>query len=91
MKAHEWIDKFKLERGITSDYAAAKALNIGKQTISGYRARNSTLDEQTSITIACALGIEPAGVILDQMAERVKTASVRTTLLAQARQLCILC
>lgn len=91
MKAYEWIDRMKAERGIESDYGAAKRLGITKQAISMYRSRASTLDESTSIKVAEALGVAPASVILDQMAERVKTPEVRATLLAEARRLCILC
>ena len=91
MKAAEWIDRVKKTRGITSDYAAAKALGITPQAISKYRSRNSTLDEDASIAVATALGIAHAGVVLDQAAERVKALDVRTALLAEARRLCILC
>lgn len=91
MKAFEWIDRVKNARGIESDYAAAKALGISKQAISTYRSRGSTLDENASITVARLLGITPAGVILDQAAERVKSPEARTALLAEAERLCILC
>lgn len=91
MKAHEWIDRVKSERQIPSDYAAAKVLGISKQAVSTYRKKHSTLDESASILVANALGIPAASVILDQMAERVKSPEVRSTLLATARQLCILC
>lgn len=91
MKAFEWIDRVKTARGIDSDYAAAKLLGLSKQAISTYRTRLSTLDENASITVAEALGMKPAGVILDQAAERVKSPEVRSALLAEARRLCILC
>lgn len=91
MKAHEWIDRVKEHCGIASDYGAAKRLNITRSAVSMYRSRGSTLDEETSIKVADALGVAPASVILDQMAERVKTPEVRTTLLAEAKRLCILC
>lgn len=91
MKAFEWIDRVKKERGIDSDYAAAKLLGIGKQTISTYRAKGSTLDENASISVAKLLGIPPAGVVLDQAAERTKTPEIRAALLAEASRICILC
>lgn len=91
MKAIEWIEQMKKALHLPSDYAAAKRLGINKSTISIYRSRGSTLDEETSIKVAEALGVAPASVILDQMAERVKTPEVRATLLAEARRLCILC
>ncbi|MBS1771206.1 MAG: hypothetical protein JSS77_16270 [Acidobacteria bacterium] len=91
MKAFEWIDRVKSECGLPSDYAAAKRLGISKQAISTYRAKGSTLDEDASIVVATTLGMPPAGVILDQAAERVKSPEVRATLLAEAKRLCILC
>lgn len=91
MKAFEWIDRVKKARGIESDYAAAKALGITPATISLYRKRGTTMDENASLVVAKTLGLTPAGVILDQAAERVKTPEVRATLLAEASRLCILC
>lgn len=89
MKASEWIDRIKFERGLPSDYAAAKLLGLGKQTISAYRKKGSTLDENASLSVARVLGIAPAGVILDQAAERVKTPEVRAALLAEASRLSV--
>lgn len=91
MKAAEWIDRVKKTRGIESDYAAAKLIGVTTAAVSQYRTRRSTMDEVTSINVAQALGIAPAGVILDQAAERVKAPDVRSTLLEEARRLCILC
>jgi predicted transcriptional regulator len=89
MKAFEWIDRVKSERGIASDYAAAKLLGISKQAISTYRAKGSTLDEEASIVIAKELGISPAGVVLDQTAERTKTPEIRAALLEEAAKICM--
>ncbi len=91
MKAYEWIDRVKDHCGIQSDYAAAKALGITKSTISIYRSRGSTLDENAAISVAKTLGISPAGVVLDQAAERTKNSEIRSTLLEEARRICILC
>ncbi|WP_367068610.1 hypothetical protein [Oryzisolibacter sp. LB2S] len=91
MKAFEWIDRVKNERGFASDYAVAKALGITQATISLYRKRGSTLDERASISVAQMLGIAPASVVLDQAAERVKNPEIRAALLDQANRLCILC
>ena len=91
MKAFEWIDRVKNARGIESDYAVAKLLGVTKSTISQYRSRGSTLDENAAITVAKTLGVEPAAVVLDQAAERVKSPEVRAALQAIAGQHCILC
>lgn len=88
MKAFEWIDRVKHERGFESDYAAAKHLGITKSTISLYRSRGSTLDESAAISVANTLGISPAGVVLDQAAERTKTPEIRAALLEEAAKIC---
>lgn len=91
MKAYEWIDRLKVSKGLQSDYAAAKSIGITQSAISKYRSRESTLDEETAAKIASMLGVNPAGIILDQAAERTKSPEVRTTLAKVARDLCILC
>lgn len=91
MRAIEWIDKVKAAHHVESDYAAAKVIGVGKQTVSNFRTRGTTMDEDTAIKVAAALGERPAAIILDQAAERVKSPDARTALLEQARQLCILC
>ena len=88
MKAFEWIDRVKSARGIESDYAAAKLLGVKQSNITIYRKKESTMDEDASINVARLLGIAPAGVILDQAAERVKSPEVRATLLAEAAKMC---
>lgn len=92
MKAGQWIDRVKEAKGFPSDYAAAKHLGITRNAISNYRsgARN-TLDEETALKVAQALGVDPAGIIIDQVAERSKDAGLSTALHRVARQLCILC
>lgn len=91
MKATEWIDRVKVAKGIASDYAVAKHLGITQAAISRIRTHESTLSEDTATAVAESLGLNPAGVILDQLAERVKSSAVRSTLSAEADRLCILC
>lgn len=91
MKAAGWIDRVKAARGWESDYRAAKELGIGRTTLSNYRCKDGTLDEEMAIKVASALGERPEAVLLDQYAERTKNADVRSALTAAARSLCILC
>ena len=91
MKAADWIDRVKTARHWDSDYRVAKELGVNRATISNYRIRESTLDETTSIRVAKLIGLNPAGVILDQVAERSKDPEVRSTLSKVAGDLCILC
>lgn len=91
MKAADWIDRVKMTRGWESDYRVAKELDVSRSTISGYRSKIPTFDEDTSIKVAAALGLPAAGVILDQVAERTKNPLARIALEAEAKRLCILC
>jgi hypothetical protein len=91
MKAAEWIDRVKTAKGWPSDYRVAKELGIATTTVSMYRSRNSTLDEDTAVKVAEALGERPEAVYLDQLAERTKSPTLRAALTSSARQLCILC
>lgn len=92
MKACEWIDKIKTVKGWDSDYRVAKELHLSRNTISTYRGgRSQTMDEDTAMKVAHVLGMNPAGIIIDQVAERSKDESVLSTLTKVAGQLCILC
>ncbi|WP_341904053.1 hypothetical protein [Polaromonas sp. YR568] len=92
MKAADWIDRVKAARGWDSDYKAAKELGISRNTISTYRGRPmTTLEEDTAISVANALGERPEAVLLDQYAERTKNPAVRSALKEAASKLCILC
>ena len=85
------MDKVKAARGWETDYRLAKELGINKQTVSSYRGKVQTLDEDTAMKVAKALGINAAGVILDQVAERTKDTLTRSTVSRMAGELCILC
>lgn len=88
MHASKWIDRVKAAKGWESDYRAAKELGISQTAISNIRARaDATLSEETAIKVAEALGIAPASVVLDQLAQRTKSEPLRSTI----AQLCILC
>lgn len=92
MKAAQWIDRAKQVKGWESDYKAAKSLGITSGAMSQIRKGHSaTLGEETAIKVAMALGMNPAGIILDQVAERTKSPEVRTALAREVDRLCILC
>ena len=78
MKAHEWIDRLKVTKGLPSDYAAAKAIGLTRAAVSRYRSRISTLDEETSSHLALELGIDPMIVLADQATERAKDEAVQS-------------
>lgn len=87
MKASAWIDRVKEAKGLPSDYAAAKELGLSRFTVSGYRKRpDATLDEEIAVKVAHVLGMNPAGIIIDQVAERSKSAEVSAALHEIANQ-----
>ncbi len=86
MKAHQWIDRLKVAKGLPSDYAVAKLLKMRPSSISNYRARNSTLDDDAALKVAMLLEVDPVLVLADQATERSKDESVQSvwrTMLAQ--------
>jgi len=92
MKASQWIDRVKVEKGWESDYRTAQELGITRGGMSQIRTGESlTLREDTAIKVAQVLGLNPAGIIIDQVAERSKDDAVRATLSRVAVDLCILC
>lgn len=80
MKAAQWIDLVKVYRQWESDYRTAKELGLSRNTISMYRSRTPTMDEETAVVVADALELDPATVLLDQVAERSKSQAVREAL-----------
>jgi transcriptional regulator with XRE-family HTH domain len=80
MKAAEWIDRLKQERGWESDYRVAKELGIHRATVSSYRTKTPTLDDETAAKVADALSIDPHIIVIDQVAERTSVDAVRVGL-----------
>jgi transcriptional regulator with XRE-family HTH domain len=92
MKAVDWIDRVKDQCQWDTDYRVAKELGFSRNTIGNFRSgRSSTMDEETAVKVAEALKLNPAGIVLDQLAERSKNQAVRSTLAAEAQRLCALC
>lgn len=60
-----------------SDYAAARALNITRQAVSGYRAGNRQMDEEPAIRAAEILGIDPVQVLATLNYEKAKSEKMR--------------
>lgn len=77
MNTIEYLDAVKAKRGISSDYALAKALQIGQSAIIGYRARRRIIDDEVSLSIAQILEINPLEVIATANAERAKTPEMK--------------
>lgn len=74
MKAYEWIEQLKIQRQLTSDYQAAKLLDIPTNQISNYKSgRVPTISDEIAVRIAKLLCIKPIAILADQQAERAKT------------------
>jgi len=81
MKAAEWIDKLKAQRGLTSDYKAAQALGVSRNTISNYRGgARQTFDDAMALKVAAMLDEQPEILLLDQAIERAKNEEAKTVL-----------
>lgn len=92
MKASEWIDRVKAAKGLQSDYGVAKVIGLTRSAVSNYRVgARPTLDEESALKVAEALGERPEAVYLDQVAERTKSPALREALSRAATALCILC
>lgn len=91
MKAAQWIDRAKVENAWPSDYRAAKELGLSRSAVSTYRRKpDATLDDPVAFRLARSLHLDPAAVILDQLAERAKDEQVRAALLAASARLYIM-
>lgn len=77
MNTIEYLDAVKAKRGISSDYALAKALGVGQSAIIGYRASRTTINDDTALAIAQILELNPLVVIATANAERAKTPEQR--------------
>ncbi len=78
MNTREYLNEVMRVKGISSDYALAKVLGVGKQTISGYRNKNTTMHNDVAVKVAEALGLHPGIVLIDMQAERTKDPAMRT-------------
>jgi transcriptional regulator with XRE-family HTH domain len=77
MNTLQYLDAVKVARGITSDYALAKALGVAQPTIIGYRSGRRILDDDVALSIAEILKVHPLQVIASANAERAKTPEQR--------------
>src|SRR4051812_18959415 len=87
MKASEWIDQVKRARGWESDYRVAKELELGRATISKYRTKATTLDDDSALKVAAALDVEPVIILLDQVAERTRSEPARDAITKALKRL----
>lgn len=70
MKTDDLLDAMKTKLNLTSDYALAKALGVGKTTIGNYRTGFSKPSTEQCFKWADILEVDPAAVIATVNAER---------------------
>lgn len=73
MRAAEWIDRVKAVKGWESDYRVAKETGIRPNSVSTYRTKGSTMDDEAAFKVAAILGISPEIALADQARERAKS------------------
>lgn len=73
----EFLAAAKSRLGIESDYALAKALNVGARRIGNYRTGVSMMDADMCYRIAEVIGLEPGYVLACIEAERAKRTEDR--------------
>lgn len=77
MKTQQLLDAVKTRHSLPSDYALAKFLGIRQQTISGYRQKGISMDDEIALLVADKLKIDGAAVLAWMHAERAKSAAAR--------------
>ena len=80
MKTLELLDAVKARHSLPSDYAAAKLLSITHSTISKWRNRGGTMDDETALKVAELLELQPEIVLTWVYAERSKCPAARAAL-----------
>ncbi len=72
----ELLNEARTIKGLDSDYALAKLLNVRTQTISSYRTGRTQMNDVMALRIARALGRAPAPLFAQLAAERAKDPEV---------------
>lgn len=72
-----YIDALREKLGVSSDSAVARALGVGRQTISNYRHHGISMDDDVAAKAAELLGIQPATVLLDMYTERTRDPKIK--------------
>jgi hypothetical protein len=70
------LDEIKEEKGLGSDYAVAKLLEVRTQTITSYRTGRTQMSDEMALRVARVLGRSPAPVFAQLASERAKDPEV---------------
>jgi len=69
---NELLERAKLRYGVTSDYALAKKMGVGRNTISSYQLNKTFFDTKTCVTLSHILACTPYEIISRMELERAK-------------------
>lgn len=72
-----YLDLLRQRLDLPSDYAVAKALNVSRQCVSGWRTGRTSFDEVTARRIAKLLDIEPGVLLVAMLADRTRDEESR--------------
>ncbi|MYM96254.1 hypothetical protein [Duganella vulcania] len=75
MKTTEYLDAVKAKRGLPSDYALAKELEVSQQTVTHYRNGRTSMGIETSMRVGEILGVDGHKVYADGQIERAKNSA----------------
>lgn len=84
MKSFEFIEMFKQKNHLGSDYMAAKALGVTRQSISHYK-NGRPLDDDLALPLAESLGIEPSEILYVIRAEKARDSNAKNKWLELAK------
>jgi len=74
----DYLDAIRAKLQLRNDNALAKALGISRQTVSNYRLRGTSMDDDVAARAAELLGIQPGTVLLDMYTERTRDPRIKS-------------
>lgn len=77
MKTVDYLDAIKASKNLNSDNELAKLLGLTRSSVSGLRYGKSFMCDETAITVAELLHIDPAPILLQAHAERSRDEKIR--------------
>lgn len=93
MKTNDYLNAAKTKLGIESDYGLAKALEVERQSMTGFRSGERHMPLDVAFRLAIILEIDPAHLVAEIEAEREtkpKKAAFWRSFLQRAAMLAVL-
>lgn len=73
----EFLDLLKAAYHLDSDYKVAKLIGMTTSSVSAYRKKGVTFDDETACRVGTLLNLDPAFVVACMHAERAKSATTK--------------